>query len=1018
MSVLSVDGPGLPGGPSTSSDLPGAEANPGVMTRSQLVRHLLVRTARIILILVAAGVGQLVCSMTDGLWRLDIVVFVTIARETKSVALRVAAAAVALGIAGAVSGASWNTVAGVLVALAESIAVALVVRLSVRGEMATSLPGRRFGVTSLYLALVVLAGALAEALITALTVPGGTVLLAFAVAGFALPLAIGVFSAAAIAARSFIARGAELPLSKVAGAFVAIALVGVAAQTTLQYWGGQDSRTLETASATVAASFQQAVAVDVDSLLARAGAPPRTPTTDQTSFDRWIKAFFFVNSSLSAVSLLAGEPGSYHTLYATDRQGVAMELSPVLGGAAEDAPQLDVAAAAGVAFLLGVRDVPGADAVEQSNLIYAAPITRTDEALPQQFLVVAVSLPVAFAEGQVSLGALREQLSIGLVQNSSANGKTNRKIAGADETSAQGGNPQSQAQAQESSTDAAFGDYAFSAVVGPGEGFGTSLSDRLLVLGGLGILGIASVLLLLQAANSRVRARLYLEEREALLAAALEAAPGLVLLADADLLVLMSNGSMESKQAQVGRHLLDAIPFAVDVPDRARLLELVADALRGTGGWLEHVDSISDSSLSMHIVTVSPVRTVGGAGAQVLVQVENVTDQRARALRVAQSERLRSLGTMAGGLAHDFNNLLFIITGYLQLLQEDEAVSGSDQLTRYADRAVDAAERGAEIAASLLAVSRAQPLEATSVDVGSFLQLMFPLIRQAVGGERLAVLDVGSAGLNVLTDSGQLSSSILNLVINSRDAMEPGGTVRITVSRRQVDEASLDLVVSDYVVIEVNDNGVGMTPEVSERAFEPYFSTKGVGHGTGIGLAAVHSFARQSGGSVTIDSERDIGTTVTLYLPAAHDVPDVVVADRRGGSPDRARRILVVDDESALAFLVAGWLTDLGADVRVAENSAQALSLVTDFVPDVLLTDVRLGDPAGIDGPELATLILERCPEVSIVFMTGYSDRMHQLKAQGLHTLAKPFTKDALCQVLFPEASIPTQAAHSTVVAR
>jgi nitrogen-specific signal transduction histidine kinase/CheY-like chemotaxis protein len=384
-----------------------------------------------------------------------------------------------------------------------------------------------------------------------------------------------------------------------------------------------------------------------------------------------------------------------------------------------------------------------------------------------------------------------------------------------------------------------------------------------------------------------------------------------------------------------------------------------------------------------------------------VVQVEDLTEQRARSMRAAQSERLRSLGTMAGGLAHDFNNLLFIISGYLELLREDSAVEQNPHLSRYVDRAVDASERGAEIAASLLSVARSQPLESTAIELGSFLSRLFPLLRQAVGADRSALLDVGDGPLDVVVDSGQLSGSVLNLVINARDAMERGGTVTVAVERRTLETGDLDLVPGDYVVISVKDNGAGMLPAVAERAFDPYFSTKGAGHGTGIGLAAVYSFARQSGGVAAIETERDRGTTVSIYLPAVF---------ARSGSesesvmPTRGplTRVLVVDDETALAGLIAGWLTEQGADVRVAETPSQALRIAREFQPQVLLTDVRLGDPDGIEGPDLARLVDEVVPDVAVVFMTGFSDRMHDLLVQGKHTLAKPFTKEALGRVLFP----------------
>jgi CheY-like chemotaxis protein len=231
--------------------------------------------------------------------------------------------------------------------------------------------------------------------------------------------------------------------------------------------------------------------------------------------------------------------------------------------------------------------------------------------------------------------------------------------------------------------------------------------------------------------------------------------------------------------------------------------------------------------------------------------------------------------------------------------------------------------------------------------------------------------------------------------------MEFGGTVTVAVERRTVETRDLELEPGDYVVISVQDDGSGMTPEVAQRAFDPYFSTKGVGHGTGIGLSAVYSFARQSGGVATIETERDRGTTVAIYLPAVFAQHRQQAADALAAHGP-VTRVLVVDDETALAGLIAGWLTEQGADVRVAETPSQAVRVAEAFRPQVLLTDVRLGDPDGVEGPDLARQVEQVVPEVTVVFMTGYSDRMHDLLAQGKHTLAKPFTKEALGRVLFP----------------
>ena len=966
------------------------------MSSDAMVRGLL-RVAQVLLVLglvVAAGV---VTAWSDGWGRLDVVVLATVMRESGSRLLKIAASATLLATAWVVSGVSLATSAMVLVAVAVSLGVAWALRPHGTRTGADSLPGRRFLVVITRLALVVVVASAVEAAVVTALGPQQNRPLLLTVVYAALPLAIGVLLAGAVAARSVLDRRAEPHVSKLAGAFVALALAGVAVQITIQYWNGQDTRTLQTAATTTTASFQQTVAADLDSFNARAASVPRTPVTSQSAFDKSVRSFLYGNSSISAVMLLHGGDGSYTTLFGTDRQGSAPELGVVMGDAAVDAPALDAAAASGTVFLLGVRDIPGADAKPVPSLVYVTN-QAVPEGTPQRFLSVAIALPVAFDAAAVSLGGLRQQLVLDLMQQDPKNLPQGRLVSRIGTLPA-GVAPSSLTSTASDQT--VFGDIPFDVLVMPGEGFGVQLAVRSLVLGGLLLLGVLAALLMLQAANSRHRVRRYLEERETLLAAALDAAPGTVLLVDVRGRVLMSNGDPETKLARVGRPVLDVLPFDTSGPDAIEVRELVDRGTRGDGGAIEHVDSVSDSSLHIHLVSVSPVLTAHETSATMVVQVEDLTEQRARSMRAAQSERLRSLGTMAGGLAHDFNNLLFIISGYLQLLHDDDVVEQNQHLVRYVDRAVDAAERGAEIAASLLSVARSQPLESTAIEVGSFLGRLFPLVRQAVGAERESRLVVGDGPLDVVVDSGQLSGSILNLVINSRDAMERGGTVTVAVDRRTVETRDLELEPGDYVVISVQDDGAGMAPDVAERAFDPYFSTKGVGHGTGIGLAAVYSFARQSGGIATIETERDRGTTVSIFLPAVFPQPGREVESTLPVHGPLTR-VLVVDDETALAGLIAGWLTEQGAEVRVAETPSQALRIAQEFRPQVLLTDVRLGDPDGVEGPDLALQVEQIVEDVTVVFMTGFSDRMHDLLVQGKHTLAKPFTKEALGRVLFP----------------
>ena len=965
---------------------------------SERIARTALRAAQIVAVVLVAAAAETVTLWSGGWARLDIVLLATILRESRSALLRVSAVATVLATAWVVADVSWSTTVEVAVAVAVATGIGWALRAHGTRTDVGSVPGRRFAVVIVRLAGVVVLGAAAEVALDSASGVAEAAPLVLRLGYAALPLAVAGLLSAALAARSVLDGRAEPHVSKLAGAFVALALSGIAAQITMQYWNSQDVTTLRTAAATTTASFQQAVASDLDSFNARAGSVPRTPVTSQSAFDRSVRSFLYGNASISAVALLAGGPGSYHVLYSTDRQGSAPELAGILGGAADDTAALDAAAATGTVFLLGVRDVPGADAVPVPSLVYVAKQAVPDGA-PPRFLAVAIALPVAFDSAAVSLGGLRQQVVLDLLQHTSADSSRTRPVA---RTGTMPADVETSSLTSTASDQTVFGDIPFDVVVTPGEGFGVSLTVRALVLGGLALLGVLAALLMLQAANSRHRVRRYLEEREALLAAALDAAPGLVLLVDQRGQVLMSNGDAEAKRQRVGLAVLDVLPFDATGDDGADVRALIERGRSGAAESIEHVDSTSDAALHIHLVSVSPVRTASTSSATMVVQVEDLTEQRARSMRAAQSERLRSLGTMAGGLAHDFNNLLFIISGYLQLLRDDESVARHDHLVRYVDRAVDASDRGAEIAGSLLSVARSQPLEATAIEVGTFLGRLFPLVTQAVGADRVALLEVGDGPLDVVVDSGQLSGSILNLVINARDAMERGGTVTVTVRRRTLGTTDLDVEPGDYVVISVHDDGCGMSPEVAERAFDPYFSTKGVGHGTGIGLAAVYSFARQSGGAATIATERDRGTTVSVYLPAvfAAAAPDPGAAAL--GGPAEFTRVLVVDDETSLAGLIAGWLTEQGAEVRVAETPAQALRLAEEFRPDVLLTDVRLGDPDGVEGPDLARQVELVVPDVTVVFMTGFSDRMHDLLAQGKHTLAKPFTKEALGRVLFP----------------
>jgi CheY-like chemotaxis protein len=349
---------------------------------------------------------------------------------------------------------------------------------------------------------------------------------------------------------------------------------------------------------------------------------------------------------------------------------------------------------------------------------------------------------------------------------------------------------------------------------------------------------------------------------------------------------------------------------------------------------------------------------------------------------------MESLGALAGGLAHDFNNLLFVTLGNLQLMAMNETIANDEKLSKFVSRSMSAVERGAEITKSLLAVARSQPLEESAVTLSDLVKGLLPLMRQALGAGRQVEVEIPDPTVQLMVDAGRLSSCILNLTFNSRDAMGPTGTLKI--SARQVAE-------TQTLELSVADDGKGMPADVVARAFEPFFTTKRAGSGTGLGLATVYAFAKQSGGTAYLESRLGVGTTVTLSLPIH---TGLVKADERAVQRRSGRRVVVADDEQSLAEMVASWLIDMGVDARFETSPKAALELIETFEPDVLVSDANFGEE--MDGIQLARLAVAIVPDLAVIFMTGYSASMKELQEQGERTLAKPFSREDLYSALSP----------------
>ena len=413
------------------------------------------------------------------------------------------------------------------------------------------------------------------------------------------------------------------------------------------------------------------------------------------------------------------------------------------------------------------------------------------------------------------------------------------------------------------------------------------------------------------------------------------------------------------------------------------------------------------------------IRTLIEAREQTAQQLERLVVERTRALaesneqlRVEMAERARveetlrqaqkieAIGRLTGGVAHDFNNLLMVISGGLDMLdrQADPA-----RRRRLMDGMIQAAQRGASLTRKLLAFSRRQELRPEPVDIARQIGGMRELLDRSLRGDVHVMFDFPDTLWPVEVDPGELELVVLNLAVNARDAMPTGGT--IVVRGENLPNWKDDEVAGDYVRLSVVDTGTGMTDDVRLRVFEPFFTTKDIGKGSGLGLAQVYGFAKQSRGSVCIDSEVGRGTAIALYLPrsehAASGRQHHLVDLHRPRLRHRDEgRILLVEDDDEVAALVSEMLRQLGYEVTRAASAAAALGALADGrAVDLVFSDVMM--PGGMNGVELAREIQKRRSDVPILLTSGYSGAaVHAAKEAGVRILSKPYRIDELAAAL------------------
>jgi PAS domain S-box-containing protein len=457
----------------------------------------------------------------------------------------------------------------------------------------------------------------------------------------------------------------------------------------------------------------------------------------------------------------------------------------------------------------------------------------------------------------------------------------------------------------------------------------------------------------------------------------------------------------------IGRHFSD---FYTEADRAAGLPRTGLETATREGRWEHEGQRIrKDGTAFWAHVVIDAIRDDDGKLVGFAKVTRDITERRQAevALQQAQatmirSQKLEAIGQLTGGVAHDFNNLLQVISGSLQLLSKD--IAGNARAEMRVQSALAGVARGSKLASQLLAFARRQPLEPRVVNAGRLIKGMDEMLRRALGGE-IEVETVIAGGLwNSLVDPDQLENAVLNLAINARDAMNGDGRLTIEASNAFLDDEYVrqhdELSAGQYVMIAVTDTGTGIPPDILERVYEPFFTTKAEDKGTGLGLAMVYGFLKQSGGHVKIYSEVGAGTTVKLYLPREIASEDTPVAAPSGEIQGGEETVLVVEDDDEVREVAVSMLIELGYRVVKARDAASALVVVDSGIPiDLIFTDVMM--PGTLRSPELARKAKERLPDVAVLFTSGYTQNaiVHGGRLDpGVELLAKPYTREALAR--------------------
>jgi PAS domain S-box-containing protein len=427
--------------------------------------------------------------------------------------------------------------------------------------------------------------------------------------------------------------------------------------------------------------------------------------------------------------------------------------------------------------------------------------------------------------------------------------------------------------------------------------------------------------------------------------------------------------------------------------DRIRVLATLEARRKSGRSSIEYRWMCGDGSYKHFLDQAVLLRDVDGKPVEFAGTLTDVTEQRSLENQLIQAQKMDAIGKLTGGIAHDFNNLLAAVIGGLSLL-ERRATLGEEQ-QRVLGMTKRAAEQGSELVRRLLAFARRQRLQPHPIQLPALHEAVSDLLTHTLGGLVNVEWQVEEGIWIVFADQAQLELALLNLIINARDAMPTGGTVTIVAENREVAAEELpELAGGDYVRIEVTDTGTGISPDHLEKVMEPFFTTKEVGKGSGLGLSMVYGFAKQSDGAFRLESELGRGTIAELWLPRAPKaaLDQVQEPSEPEQTQIRALKVLLVDDHPEVRSTTAAVLEDSGHEVVEADNGAVALTFLKqrkcDF--DLLITDYAMPYLSGTDFLREARLL---CPDVPALLITGYAEtEMIRDRPAGVEMLLKPFT--------------------------